>query len=202
MVREERPIVKNSKGRREPIAIDWDTDAVAWLVKCADALDGGIRELKNIITRAALYSHFERKSVVSKDEVEKALAQRLPSQGARSSSAVSSATWGIDKRVPRVTVEVVVETIKERLKEMGVVKTTLVGKNVKTLEYTEIGAVLTKDQGTQLAKWVQKDSLLKKKRGDEETEANFLAALGYTGTNRNPRGTIYGNWMKRSGSGE
>jgi two-component system NtrC family response regulator len=200
LVKRERPTVRKEAGHREPVVIEWTPDAVSHLVANAAMLDGGIRELKNIIARAVLYSYFDGKNTVSVEAVTKALAQRLPSQGAKGQQAGASRKQ--TATAARLTKEDIVEKLKVKLKELGVTNAALVGENVQVLDYTEVGKVLSKRNGKALVEWIIADASLKKKRGDDETEANFLAALGYSGINTNPRGTIYGNWMKRSGNEE
>ena len=74
---------RNEQGERDKMQIEWENEAKEFLLgsTCLSKLEGGFREVKNIIGRAVLYASIEGKKgsakIVTKAMVEKALNQNL-----------------------------------------------------------------------------------------------------------------------------
>ena len=59
--------------------MQWENDAKQFLLssQCLSTIEGGFREVKNVIARAALYASIKGAKVITKEMVQKALEQNI-----------------------------------------------------------------------------------------------------------------------------
>lgn len=183
------PKFRNEEGHVETLRLSWESPALDALVKAASTMTGGVRELKNIIARAVFYAKFEGMRKVDNAMLDKALKQALPAVAKK--DAAKSTGSGAGSTLDQNGIEFVVNALKNKLKEVGISDTSLVGSDVKILPYDKVGKNLKNANCKGFVQWCQIW-----KKDNRVSDKVFLDAIAYDKKSKTPLNSIWGNWSK------
>lgn len=174
-------------GSPEVVNVKWEPKAIDYVVESAGELEGGIRELKNVIGRAVVFAHFSRAKKVNLEIAKRAFAERLP-------TIAESDTKAADTTISKQAAGAIVTAIVAKLAEYNIDHNSIRKPGNAWLDYTEIGKLLPDAKREEFKKWVESDRITKKVRGSSDDP--LLIAVSATDTAG--RGTVYGNWLARN----
>lgn len=180
LVKSHWPKYRDKDGDLAPLKIEWSSDAITCLLEAAKKIEGGFRELRNIVARAVLHTHFASGKEVSKAMVTKALEQQIPMRGALVSD-------GTDEEKILAQQKHIIQSVATILLDLGVRDEEFVGAGVTQFSYKRLVKAVPIDVRQKLADAMQKDDSLDPDHANGDKA--FKRALQYKGNNG--RNTVY-----------
>jgi transcriptional regulator with PAS, ATPase and Fis domain len=172
------PSFYDGRGSKQTVNVEWTEDAIETLVQCVSSLAGGVRQLQNVIARAAMFAHFSQAQEVTSAFVSKALSQKMPSITKAETSAVDEA-------------QLIGQLIEQWLTSNSI-NLEYCRSGSGQLSYILIAQATTLKQGKELVTWCIENKT--DIAGSERDEAFLMAVGAGPNTRANTRAGIYKHW--------
>lgn len=181
MISNYRPVYFDGQGQTPTVEVKWEEAAVEYLTHKRATLLGGVRELRNVISRASMFAHFSPKKTVSVAIVNKALEEVLPME-----QDIGDEEGSNDKSE---RINSLVTKLKSKLEELGEDPAKLVAEDSCRLCYIKIRDVLDGEKLKVFHSWIKG---LKTK---DYPAVVFQKAL--SAENTQEREAVYALWQRK-----